>query len=360
MSKDLTLEEPALSKGLLWTRSVRRRTLDYWYATLEDPDAAHIEAALATVAVNVVDEAVFENAHGDRYRDHRRVHPQGRVVMGLEFIRNCEIHAAELTDLATTATIGVPGLGFRLVLSWPKFSSLPADYRRRLSGEPRARGEARDAYQKWVAGRLVIETLLDAIAYFELLDSRLRPVEAVDLRYSFGPAAPLGLNDEVFTCRPIGLDHAQLVLPDLACRNIERRAASWPSAEQWLKGQDRAIRKRPPAATSREIRARVVDETGKVIGYQGYSGERDEPYRHAWVERAPQVGRDIRMGFRYFLVVAGTEVDAVADGQLNVTTRIDGVDALGSVECEGSGVALDHLAINEANPDLYRRERLAR
>jgi hypothetical protein len=66
------------------------------------------------------------------------------------------------------------------------------------------------------------------------------------------------------------------------------------------------------------------------------------------------------MGFRYFLLVAGTEVDVVADDQLSVLATVNGVDALGSVKSEESTFALDHLAINEANPDLYRRERLAR
>lgn len=357
---DLTLQEPALSKGLLWMRAVRRRTLDYWYSTVEGPDAAHIEAAMATVAMNVVDEAVFYRSHGDHYRDHRRTHPQGRVVMGMELIRNCEVHATELCNLTTTATFGVPELGFRQVLAWPDFESLPVDYRQQQDGEPRARGEARDAYRKWVAGRPVIETLLDAIAYFESLDSRLRPAENVDLRYSFVPPVALGVNEEMFVCRPIGLDQVQLVLPDLACRNTERRSPAWPSADQWLKEQDRAIRKQAPAGTSREICARIVDERGKLIGYWGYAGDRDEPYRYAWVERAPQVGRDIRMGFRYFLLAAGVEVDVVADDQLNVVAAIDGLDALGSVTSEESVFALDHLAINEANPDLYRHERLAR
>ncbi len=357
---DLTLQEPALSKGLLWMRALRRCTLDYWYATAEDPEAAHIEAALATVAVNVVDEAIFERSHGDRYCDHRRAHPQGRVVMGLELIRNCEIHATELSDLTTTATFGVPELGFRQVLAWPDFECLPVDYRQQQDGEPRARGEARDAYRKWVARRPVIETLLDAIAYFELLDSRLRAAETVDLRYSFVPAVPLGVKEEMFACRPIGLDQLQLVLPDLACRNTERRSPSWPSADKWLKRQDRAIRRQAPGGTSREICARVVDDAGKLIGYRGYAGGRDDLYRHAWVERAPQVGRDVRTGFRYFLPVAGVEVVVVADDELNVHAPVEGADALGSVKSEESAFALEHLAINEANPDLYRRERLAR
>jgi hypothetical protein len=60
------------------------------------------------------------------------------------------------------------------------------------------------------------------------------------------------------------------------------------------------------------------------------------------------------------LVVAGNEVDVVADDQLNLSARIEGVDALDLVESNNSDLSLDHIAINEANPDLYRRERLAR
>ena len=49
-------------------RALRRGLLSYWYATLEGEEAAAIEAATAAWYVNILDEAAFEHAHGDRYR----------------------------------------------------------------------------------------------------------------------------------------------------------------------------------------------------------------------------------------------------------------------------------------------------
>jgi len=360
VNHDFALQEPFQSKGLLWARALRRRTIDYRYATTEDPDAAAIEAALATVAVNVMDETVFEKSHGDPYREHRRAHPQGRVVMGLELIRNCEVHAVELAQPTVAAMFGVPELGYRQVYAWAAVKSLPMEYCQQQDGEPRARGEARDAYHKWIAGRPIIETLLDAIAFFESLDEALRPAEAPDLRYSFVPGVPLGRNEEQFACRPMGLDQFHLYLPDLACRPTERRSPSWEPADHWLKGQVKTIQKEQPGGVSREIRSRIIDEAGTFIGYRGLSGPRDATYRDSWVERAKQVGRDIRMGFRYFVVVGDFELDATADAQLAVSALSDSVNVLAQLERSDSPIALDHLKLNEANPDLYRMERLAR
>jgi hypothetical protein len=360
VNHDFTLQEPFRSKGLLWARALRRRTIDYWYATTEDADAAAIEAALATVVLNVIDETVFEKCHGNTYQEHRRAHPQGRVVMGLELIRNCEVHAVELAQPTVAAMFGVPELGCRQVYTWAEFESLPVEYRQQQDGEPRARGEARDAYHKWIAGRPIIETLLDAIAFFESLDEALRPAEALDLRYTFVPGVPLGRNEEQLACRPMGLDQFHLFLPDLACRPTERRSASWEPADRWLKEQVKAIQKEQPSGVSREIRSRIIDEAGTFIGYQGLSGPRDAENRDFWVERAKQVGRDIRLGFKYFVVVKDIEVDATADTQLAVTAMSDSVDTLTELERSDSPISLDHLKLNEANPDLYRMERLAR
>lgn len=280
--------------------------------------------------------------------------------MGLELIRNCEVHAIELAQPTVAALFGIPELGYREVYAWSAFKSLPVEYRQQQDGEPRARGEARDAYHKWIAGRPIIETLLDAIAFFESLDEALRPAKALDMRYSFVPEVPLGRNEEQFACRPMGLDQFQLLLPDLACRPTERRSPSWGPADHWLKKQVKAIQREQPGGLSREIRSRIIDEAGKFIGYQGLSGPRDATYRDVWVERAKQVGRDIRMGFRYFVVVGDVEVDATADTQFAVSALSESVDVLAGLKGSNAPIALDHLNLNEANPDLYRLERLAR
>jgi hypothetical protein len=58
----LPLPDEFLPKAQRYMRALRRGVLSYWYATLEDAEAAAIEAATATWCVNVLDESVFEKA----------------------------------------------------------------------------------------------------------------------------------------------------------------------------------------------------------------------------------------------------------------------------------------------------------
>jgi len=117
-------------------RAFRRGLLAYWYATLEGTEAAAIEAATATWYVNILDEAVFERAHGEPYKDLRANNRLGRVVMGLELIRNCETHAPVVFDellleqiaYSVPLAVGSPPV-MRSVLAWSAYDALPALYR---------------------------------------------------------------------------------------------------------------------------------------------------------------------------------------------------------------------------------------
>ncbi|WP_124284407.1 hypothetical protein [Streptomyces sp. ADI92-24] len=84
------LPERCWPKGRRYMRELRRAVEAYWYATMEDPEAAALKIRRVVTAVNVLDEAVFQNAFGDAYKKHRAQDPLGKVVMGLELIRNCE------------------------------------------------------------------------------------------------------------------------------------------------------------------------------------------------------------------------------------------------------------------------------
>jgi len=311
-----------------------------------DPDVGRIEGE---------DPANLASGHaaqlGNDHLDHE-------ASSGLELVRNSELHATEVAHLREHARFGVPSAGTRLVLHWPHLEDLPDEYRTRQSGEPRTRGEARDAYQKWVADRPVIETLLDAIAFFEALAPNLTRALPPELVYAFVEPVPLGSNGERFVCRPLGLDQFAIFLPDLACRNTERRASSWPSADEWLREENRKIRKKPPAASSREITTRVEGEHGKLIAYSGLSGSRGDYVRSRWIERAKQVGRDVRAGYRYFVQADDFEVDVIADQQLAVTAPSSESDELLAVTSDGSDSLMGFLELLERNPDLYRRERL--
>lgn len=170
-------------KGRRYIREIRRAILDYWYATVEDAEAAALEARRVVSAVNVLDEAVFADAFGQPYRDHRARDREGKVVMGLELIRNCEEHAAVVFDelLVPYAQFSIPmahgGTRMRTVYRWARYADLPPDYANLTStataGQKRARKEAQGAFRDWVEGRHVLDTLFDAVRFFQDLDPGL-------------------------------------------------------------------------------------------------------------------------------------------------------------------------------------------
>ncbi len=51
----MLLHDVALGKAQRYVRALRRAVLAYWYATLEDPEAAALEAITATLYVNILD-----------------------------------------------------------------------------------------------------------------------------------------------------------------------------------------------------------------------------------------------------------------------------------------------------------------
>jgi hypothetical protein len=253
----LPLPDEFLPKTQRYMRALRRGVLSYWYATLEDAEAAAIEAATATWYVNVLDESVFEKAFEEQYQRLRAKDRLGRVVMGLELIRNCETHAPVVFDglLVDTHWYGVPrstgAFTVRRVFAWADADALPETYRDVSSGatsaQRRARAEAQDGYRKDVEGRHVIETLFDAMAFFHSLDGRLVGPPAASLRWSFAeiPDTDLEVADPTswYLARPLGLDAFELFLPSLACRDSERRTARWPPPTvPWTQGPDRPAR----------------------------------------------------------------------------------------------------------------------
>lgn len=357
MNADFRVPPALAPKANLWALALRRRIFDYWYATLEGEDAAHAEAALAAIVVNVLDEAVFQAVHGEAYRTERRLNPLGRVVMGLELIRNCEVHSSEAGSLKEHAMFSFPGVGMRAQYHWPALADLPAEYRKRQTDEHRARGEARDAYDKWVADRPVIETLLDAVAFFGQLDSSLVADQPIELTSPLC-SAPLAEDGQTALYKPVGLDRYALFLPDLACRNTERRAPHWPSADRWLADENQRIRKTAPKSIDREVVRVIRDSTGRTIAYTGLSGLPRDAYRTAWTERASQVGRDVRFGCRHYVIHHGAEIELTADEQLRVKAIVGTADVLSELDDGESEHDLRHLELMEHNPDLYRRSRL--
>ena len=367
----LPLPDEAWPKARRYMRAFRRGLLAYWYATLEDTEAAAIEAATATWYVNILDETVFEQAHGEPYKDLRANDRLGRVVMGLELIRNCETHAPVLFDklLLESIAYGVPlAMGgppvMRSVLAWAAYDALPAHYRdvssSTTAAQRRARPEALDGYRKAVQLRHVVETLLDAMAFFQSLDTRLVGPPAPSLRWAFAELPDsnpeFAKPSRWYVTRPMGLDAFEPFLPDIACRDTERRTAQWPPADRTLEVRARQARKEVPYAVAREVR-HVLIKDGVVVGYSGL-----QPELHgtsAWVERRRQVWQDLRKGSRYFIRHDGYEIDLQCNGHERVSARLsDGRDTLADLpEATNGGLDMGLLQMVEDYPDLYLRMR---
>ncbi len=366
MNQGLVLPDEQFAKAVVYMRALRRAVIAFWYATIEDVEAALIDTAQACFAVNILDEAVFEHALGAPYRQIRARDRLGKVVTGLELIRNCETHAHVGFDglLVARRVLGVPmhgGMIPRVVPSWAEYVDLPSVYveldQSATSNQKRARGEAQHGYRAAVAGRSVVETLLDATAFFQQIDPRLVVEDGPDLQYAYvellpgrGPAVE---PEHVFLARPMGLDAFELLLPSLATRNTERRAAQWPAADGYFAAKVKAAKSTAPGAAYREVR-HVLRNNGKVLGYAGVSP--DGPSRSwSWVERTRQVWRDVRAGYRYMVAHDAEEIEVTETAHQRVAALAsDGTDVLaGLPDGDEPHADLGRLTMVETYPDLY-------
>jgi hypothetical protein len=124
----------------------------------------------------------------------------------------------------------------------------------------------------------LLETLLDAVAFFEEIEPRLVVEEAPDLQYAYVELLPdrdptKGEPEHVFLTRPMGLDTFEVFLPSLATRITERRSAQWQAADAYFTSRMKAVKKAVPAARYREIR-HVLRGNGKVLAMPGSRLER--------------------------------------------------------------------------------------
>ncbi|MFF3489404.1 hypothetical protein ACFYXC_40165 [Streptomyces sp. NPDC002701] len=380
-----TLEGSYAAKGLRYMREIRRAILAYWYATMEDPEAAALEVRRVASAVNILDEAVFVPAHGDSYCQHRAHDPLGKVVMGLELIRNCEEHSPVLFEqlLEPMAHFSVPvSLGptpMRVPYSWALYADMPARYVQLDPGattnQKRARAEAQDAYRKEVGGRPVIDTLFDAVRFFQALDPRLTADDLPVIRWAFAESDSTDSLVEIpdtdprtnpprthLLYRPLGLDQYEVFLPDIACRHWERRSARWPAWDKTAKTRKTGLlaqaKNRNPPGPAREVRYRLIDE-GKVIGYSGM-GLGAHGLVESWTERTRQVVNDINRGYRYFVRTRDIEIPLQRRQDQGVeAVGEDGRDILSELEEAGEELRMDVAWLHylEENPDEYLQTR---
>lgn len=351
------LGESALVKAQRYMRALRRAALAYWYATIEDKQASLIEATNACLAVNVLDESVFEVELGDAYRKHRADSPGGRVVTGLELVRNCETHSPVSFDdlVVTKREYGVPlnngGQVMRSVWHWADYASLPSEYVDLTGDAPekqkRARKEAQHGYRSGIQGRSVVETLLDAEKFFSEIEPRLIAILGPRLTHSF---AEVPQGESTVLHRPLEGFVCTFSLPDLATRWDERTIAAQPPADQYVKALATGKTRHLPAADRRTITHKISYD-GQVVGFSGH--QLNSIVEMNWVERSAQIGRDIRGGYPYVVDTASGEVPVAATDNLDLSANADAHDLLFAMEEAPDDRGLSRLRLVEEYPDLY-------
>lgn len=354
------LSETALAKAERHMRALRRAILSYWYATLEGKHAALIEATNACLVVTILDESVFAEDLGKPYREQRGRSAGGRVVTGLDLVRNCETHSPVSFDdlLVQKRSYSLPlhagSQVMRAVWHWADYTDLPTDYVGRHDAtdasefQKRACKEAQHGYREGVQGRSVIETLFDAERFFAELEPRLATAPPPTLAHAFAEV-PVGAHTVLH--RPLEGFVDSVSLPDLATRWDERTIAVAPPADKYVKDLAAAKNRDVPAGEKRIITHKISDG-GRVVGYSG-AVETIPGLLMNWVERSAQIGRDIRAGFPYVLEFDSGSVPVASSDNLTLSAVTDGRDRLSELaeapDPRGSG----RLRLVEDYPDLY-------
>lgn len=245
-----------------------------------DPIVNEVDRAL--VAIRTLDYEVFEKACGQAYRERRESHREGGVVHAFTALRNVATHSAAVVDPDVHRAVGLSEPGTFLIFPrWRDRSDLPTDAFVQQSGkDSKARIRAYDAA---VAGRLLLDTLIDAFAFFDSCDDRLAARDNEGKLIGF-PLPPL----------PVAFGYYRL-------------GPEWPTHEQAGANTIQRATEAVPVGDRRTVVGTVHD--GRVIC--GWT-EVDSIYRVGFTETAHQVTRDIERGFIY---TTSAEVPIVADGE---------------------------------------------
>ncbi|MER5257475.1 hypothetical protein [Streptomyces sp. NPDC002855] len=266
-----------------------------------DSERIALEIAPALAAIRTLDLEVIRGSLGGsaarRYLDLQKDDPQGQVVLGMVLARNADIHLPATLDLHVDRVVG-EGEGFRVMPTWLPYDELPAVVRanRRTQSSRNGTSEnSHNAYRDVVGGHLVIETFLDAFAFFLRCDPALarRRAGTEDLAY--------------------------FPLPAYTIHDYERLHPDQPNRADLGAEVRRLTEDVPPSGSGREILHRLVAD-GAVV-YCGYTVE-SFGLRRAFTEAAPQIMRDLRAGYPYSAVSAdGTHQTVVANENGRLTAE---------------------------------------
>jgi hypothetical protein len=234
----------------------------------------------ALVAIRTIDLEVLDASDTAAYLALRKSSAHGSVVRAFTAPRNSAVHSAEVIDPDIARAIGPLDDGRCLIFPrWKPRSSLPPAMFQYPKGKKKGQEivDLTASYDASAAGRLVLDTLMDAFAFIDSCDPRLADRDNEGHVRGF-PLAPLPVPGYV------------------------RLAPDWPDQEtvdQNIRGRARAER---PSGEGREISG-VVSATPVPV-YCGYTTV-DARRRHAFTEPADQVQRDIALGYEYVVAHEG-------------------------------------------------------
>ena len=142
-----------------------------------------VELAFALVAVRALDLEIFDGRSNRAYQTLRASRVEGRVVEGFTLMRNADIHLPSVVDPGIDRALSVPVMPpgqvwpfrgqFRLFPFWRPFDDLPADVRETKLTANRCK----ESYREHVAGKLILDTLLDAVRFFYECDPSVAAVD---------------------------------------------------------------------------------------------------------------------------------------------------------------------------------------
>jgi hypothetical protein len=291
-------------------RAMQRQVANVWLATIEtdtslsqchgviaEAEVVSISTAFAVAAARVLDLVVLQEEHGDAYLEAKRTERLGRVVDGLVLIRNAELHLPAILDPDSDRVLSFydPEMGqiFRVIPKWRPYAELPTE----IQNNDKTSQRCHDAYQAAVEGESVIETLLDALAWFLACDPSLGRRDASG-----------------------ELEH--FPLPELWQHDYERRHPEWPRRSEIEDELREVAATRTPEGRFRAIRHRLNDVDGATLAYCGFA--RTNSGGSAFSEFPDQVKRDVRAGYAYYLEAEnGTYLKADVNGAPRVTLHED-------------------------------------
>lgn len=231
----------------------------------------------ALVAIKTLQE-IATGRDKARYDSHLGGDPSGRVLVGLHGPRNSAVHDIELFDPDLRRAVG-PLENQRFIV-WPRWKvrqDLPASVFQTKGGKDME--WTFDAYDQHVAGRLVVDTLMDAYAFFLAVIPDLVP------RLSDG-------HIEGFP------------LPPLPIAGYHRLHPEWNTHEAAADGIRRQAQERRPPGEKRRIVARLETRQGRIICGYSVEGGRGS----AFTDQEDQIARDIAEGYPYVVETAAGDL----------------------------------------------------